>query len=132
MYRSGHFRYRDGTSMRLRETNNQMCWELVGLQRGGQVADSGGAGIGKPRALDFLPVVGNHGGGVERSHLIVTNGGFQEVAGLDGLGRWRRICIRGKDGKDFRMWMRSDKNGDRVLMWPMGIPIHPHTLIKHL
>lgn len=36
MCRIRHFRYRDGISMRLRETNNWMWWELVGLQRGEQ------------------------------------------------------------------------------------------------
>lgn len=48
-------------------------------------AGSEGAGITNLRDPDFVPVMGNHGGGIEIFHLIVINGGFQGEADLDGL-----------------------------------------------
>lgn len=83
-------------------------------------AGSGGAGIAKLRDPDFLLVMG-HLELVERAYLGVISGGFQKEADLDDLERWRRICVRRKNGEDFRIWTRSDKNGNRetVLMWAM-------------
>lgn len=50
-------------------------------------ASSEGDGIAKLRDPNFLLVMGNYGGGVDISHLIVINGGFPEEADLDGLER---------------------------------------------
>lgn len=94
-------------------------------------AGSGGAGIAKLRDPDFVLVMGTLEV-VETAHLCVIGGGFQKEADLDALERWRRICVRRKNGEDFRLWTRSDKNGNRekLLIWAMWIPTRP--LMGHL
>ena len=61
--------------------------------------------------------MGNHGKGrVERCHLIVIQGGFQEKADLDGLepGRIRGGISSGKEeGEYFQGMNRSDENRSR-------------------
>lgn len=95
-------------------------------------ANSGGAGVAKPRAPDFLPVMGNHGGGVERSYLIVT---------VEASGK-RQIWMAWEDGGGFvseEKMGRISGYGREVKEWRQSLDVayvesHPstHTLTKHL